>query len=27
VSDTVRREELRMDKDGDIDVQREPGSR
>jgi stress response protein YsnF len=27
VSDTVRREELRMDKDGDIDVQHEPGSR
>jgi uncharacterized protein (TIGR02271 family) len=27
VSETVRREELRMDKDGDIDVQREPGSR
>jgi uncharacterized protein (TIGR02271 family) len=27
VSDTVRREELRMDKEGDIDVQREPGSR
>jgi uncharacterized protein (TIGR02271 family) len=27
VSDTVRREELRMDKDGDVDVQREPGSR
>ena len=27
VSDTVRREELRMDKEGDIDVQRERGSR
>ena len=27
VSDTVRREELRMDKEGDVDVQREPGPR
>ena len=27
VSDTVRREELRMDKQGDIDVQGEPGAR
>jgi uncharacterized protein (TIGR02271 family) len=26
VSDTVRREELRMDKQGDIDVQGEPGA-
>ena len=27
VSDTVRREELRVDREGDIDIQREPGSR
>ena len=27
VSETVRREELRMDKEGDIDVQGEPGTR